>query len=105
MTKLEYVLSGKGNKQQRCLCAAFCIGHGSENGWSEEIAKYYDKCYDEIVFPHVAMDIIKHEYGKRVDNLTPKFIHDLLVKMIDIDSDSSICENEIWEEIENFMNS
>ena len=47
MTKLDYVLSGKGNKQQRCLYAAFCVGYGAENGWSEEMAKYYKRCYDE----------------------------------------------------------
>lgn len=105
MTKLEYVLSAKGNKQQRCLYAAFCVGYGAENGWSEEMAKYYNRCYDEVVFPHVAMDIIKAEYGKRVDRLSGQFIHDLIAKMIDIDSDSAMYENEIWEEIEIFINS
>lgn len=102
MTKLEYVLSGKGNRQQRCKYAAFCVACADDGG-SELMAKYYDMAYNEVVWPHVAIRIIQKEYGRRMEKLSAQFIHDLIAKMIDIDSDSTDMELEIWEEVNKYM--
>lgn len=100
MTKLEFVLSGKGSKKERCIYAAFNCD--PENG--EQIAKYYNRCYDDFPFPHVCIDIIKIEYKGRINRLSGNFLFELICRMIQTHTDAYYYENEIWEEINFFMN-
>jgi len=99
MTKLEYVLSGKGEKKQRAIYAAFCI---SEN--SEEINNYYFGGFvADYPFPNICLDILKKEYGKRIDSIKATTLFEMISAMIQTQTDSSYFESEIRESIEDFM--
>lgn len=101
MTKLDYVLSGKGEKQLRCIYAAFCFDY--ENG--EAISKFYDINNDEFPWPWHCIEIIKKEYKQRVNRLSGDFIFDLISKMMQTHTEASEFKSEINECINDFMNS
>ena len=99
MTKLEYVLSGKGEKQKRCEYAAFCISDATE-----EVNNYYFGDFiADFPFPNICIEIIKKEYGKRIDHLKPAFLEKLISNMILTQSGDDYNE-EIKEAINDFMN-
>jgi len=60
----------------------------------------------EILFPADCMQIIINIYGKKTDNLTPKFIFNLISDMMQTHVDIECVENsEIISVVNNFINS
>jgi hypothetical protein len=103
MTKLEYVLSGKGEKRKRCVYAAFCFDMGITES-TEAINNYYFEGFvSAYPFPSICIEIIKKEYGKRIDHLKPSFLRNLIEDMVLTQSDFD--SEEIEEAINDFMES
>ena len=103
MTKLEAIIFGYGTRRERCIYAGSVFNSGIDSH-IETMCMHYDIAYDSFIYPHVALNIIKFEYGRRIENLKFSFIAKLIEDMIQqqIDVDKS-WQNDIYETVEQFM--
>lgn len=100
MTKVDYVLSGKGEKRLRCIYAAFCLD--AANG--DSIATFYNIINDEFPWPHHCIAIIQKEYKQRINHLSGDFLFNLISDMMQTQCEASEFKSEINDCINDFMN-
>ena len=104
MTKLEAIICGYGTRRERCIYAGSVFNSGI-NSHIETMCKHYNIPYDSFIYPHVALNIIKFEYQRRVDNLKFSFIATLIADMIQQQMDvDNLLQDDIYTTVENFMN-
>ena len=103
MTKLEAIIFGCGTRRERCIYAGSVFNSGNVSH-IETMCYHYDIAYDSFIYPHVALNIIKFEYGKRVDNLKFSFIATLIADMMQYQMDvDDLWQNDIDATVEQFM--
>ena len=105
MTKLEAILSKSFTRRERCVWFGSVINTGN-HAQIETICNHYNISVDSFVYAHTALDVIKAEYGKRIDNLKYNFIEKLMIAMIQQQMDvDNIILKEINECLQNYFQS